>query len=268
VFFLCVSLLGVAISVAATEVVTYQALSELVSTDSVQGILNNSEQSTWNAIQFFVRHKDDLIYSDISDSSLAAIAFGQPVPVLASAEKYQVGDSFFSKLELRGFLRIGYIDNAPICAIFHDIQDDSDTVAGYLNENTAITLNEAIESLNGPVISLPAEGIYYFVDSDNAVSVADPFESGYPITDLTSFAQAFEEAVAYYAAEYAENGEVSDGGGILNQLLFESGSRETVTSKHISSGWSGIMTTVTVGAAAGIICVTVFVSRRGHKKSG
>jgi hypothetical protein len=224
--------------------------------------LNNSIGKIYknNVAPSLISHRQDLVYSNVSDQAITDATLSAPMPIFSSNEKYKKGEDFKSKLKLSGWQFIAYADGKPITVFSVDKQNGEYIVTNVINENFAKAFSDAIMQLNvnTPVV-LPVGGYFFIADTNDNIALAKP-QNGtnvkYDVKTYDELNKAANKSIDYYSSQT----EMADGGSVVLDYLYGN-----------STANSSSSTTYAIVFAIGVAClvsaVILFRNRKLKLKS-
>jgi hypothetical protein len=208
-----------------------------------------------NVAPFLIAHRQDLVYSDVSDQAITSATLSSSIPIFSTNVKYKKGEDFKSKLKHSGWQFITYVDDKPIAMFSIDKQNGEYFVTNMTNENFAKACLDAITQLNDDTpVFLPVGGYFFMADTNDNVALVKPkndTNAKYDVKTFDELNNAANKSIDYYSSQT----ETIDGGSIVLDYLYGNS-----TTNSIASTTYAIV--FVIGVACLILTMVLFRKRK------
>lgn len=165
--------------------------------------INNSIDKIYkdHVVHFLIGHKQDLVYSNVSDQAITDATLSDPIPIFGSKTNYKNGDDYKSKLMYKGWHFVVYADSKPITVFSVNKQNGEYVVSEVFNENFARSYSNAMSQLDSKtLIVLPVDGRFFIANTNDNVALVksqNSIDTEYGVKTFDELNEAANKAIDY-----------------------------------------------------------------------
>lgn len=177
--------------------------------EEISTLIDLNEENAVNAeVQYFyntsvvdsiIKHKEELIKSDVTDEMLKNAEVSQGIPVYSTqVEKLEVGD-FKDQLSLCQWMFLVYISDEPVATFFANINGNGLILENIMGEEFSKAVYTAIERVKSErLIAFTIRLNYYIANEQDEVAIVDMNNTIDEVVSFDEVETAVDQSIEYY----------------------------------------------------------------------